>query len=130
MCGRNIWYKQGSPLPSCSLLPPLCPIFLLPPNSAAQLQLLLLQNTRQNSKKFTFSWKTRNVFLDSVFSVPISYSNHYPICPSLGVPQCQATGNEVFISPVGDMERGICFTAVENGLNGDKNKNCVDKSEC
>lgn len=44
--------------------------------------------------------------------VYISYSNQTPICPSLWFSQCQATGNEVFVSPDGGMKRGICFTAV------------------
>lgn len=35
-----------------------------------------------------------------------------PSVPAYGFPQCQATGNEVFVSPEGGMKRGICFTAV------------------
>lgn len=35
-----------------------------------------------------------------------------PSVPAYGSPQCQATGNEVFVSPEGGMKRGICFTAV------------------
>lgn len=35
-----------------------------------------------------------------------------PSVPAYGSPRCQATGNEVFVSPEGGMKRGICFTSV------------------
>lgn len=51
--------------------------------------------------------KTKDVLLGPVFIVCISYSYQAPICPSLWLPQSQATGNEVLVWPEGGKKRAF-----------------------
>lgn len=57
----------------------------------------------------------KECFVGASFSVCISCSSQSPICPSLRFPRCQVTGNEVFVSPTGGYEKGICFTVAGDG---------------
>lgn len=56
---------------------------------------------------FATSRKTKDVLLGPVFQVCISYSYQAPICPSLWLPQSQATGNEVLVWPEGGKKRAF-----------------------